>query len=73
MFTPCGVNVRGSMSLMICLGHIRAFKCSLQIFLSLIVICKNGQFWSNFALLSSFQLQFQRVKNRLGGQMSYQL
>ena len=52
--------------LMICREHIRASKDALQIFLWLMVLCNNWHFKSNFALLSSFWLWFQRIKNGFG-------
>ena len=57
---------------MICRGHIRASKGTFQFFEV------NGPmgkltFKSNFALLSSFQVKFERVVNGLGGQISHHL
>ena len=55
------------MSLMICRGHIRTSKGAFKIF----VIdgpMKKFMLKSNFSLLSSFWLQFQRVVNWLGPQ-----
>ena len=66
MFTPWMVNDRGLCQLMICREHIRASKDALQIFLWLMVLCNNWHFKSNFALLSSFWLWFQRIKNGFG-------
>ena len=59
------------MSMMICREHIRASKGTFQIFLWLTVL------WLidilvQFALLSSFQVKFERVVNGLGGQKSSQ-
>ena len=56
--------IRVHCQLMICRGHIRASKGALQVFLQLTVLCEN-------CTLFSFRLQFQRVINRLGGQISY--
>ena len=36
-----GVDDKGSMSLMICRGHIRASKGAFKIFLQLTVVCEN--------------------------------
>ena len=58
-----------SMSLMICIGRIRASKGTFQIFLWLTVDSKLT-FKSYFALWSSFQVKFERVVNGLGGQLS---
>ena len=57
--------------LMICRGHIRASKGIFQIFLWLTVLWQID-IWFNFALWSSFQLDFERVINGLGGQKSSQ-
>ena len=59
------------MSLMICRGHIRASKGTFQIFLWLTVLWQID-ILVNFALWSSFQLEFERVVNGLGGQKSSQ-
>ena len=59
------------MSSMICRGHIRASKDALQIFLGLMVLCKN---WcQNLILYFVFILRFKMVEDGLGGQISYQL
>ena len=55
--------------LVICRGHIRASKGTFQIFFCLTVL------WpidikSNFALWSSFKVEFERVVNGLGGHRS---
>ena len=56
---------------MICRGHIRASKGAFQFF-----VVKSSMrkltFKSNFAFLSSFQVNFEKVVNGLGGQKSYQ-
>ena len=57
--------------LMICRGHIRASKDTFQIFLWLTVPCQIDILF-NFALWSSFQVEFERVVNDLGGQKSSQ-
>ena len=65
------VDDRGLMSLMICRGHIRASKSAFHFF---VVNGSMGNLMakSNFALLSSFQIEFERVINGLGGQKLYQ-
>ena len=65
------VDDRGLMSLMICRGHIRASKSTFHFF---VVNGSMGNLMakSNFALLSSFQIEFERVINGLGGQKLYQ-
>ena len=58
--------------LMICTGNIRASKDALQTSMvdsSIVKLMPK----SNFSLLSSFWLQFERVINGLGGQKSYQM
>ena len=60
------VNDRGSMSLMICRGHIRASKGTFEIFFSLTVLWQID-IKSNFAFWSSFKVIFERVVNGLGG------
>ena len=62
----------GSMIGVICRGHIRASKGTFQIFCGWWFYGKLT-FKSNFALWSSFQVEFERVVNKLGGQISYQL
>ena len=57
--------------LMICRGHIRASKGTFQIFFCLTVLWQID-IKSNFALWSSFQVEFERVVNGLGGQKSSQ-
>ena len=59
------------MSLMICRGHIRASKGTFQIFLWLMVLWQIDILF-NFALWSSFQVEFEGVVNALGGQKSSQ-
>ena len=59
------------MSLMICRGHIRASKDTFQIFLWLTVLWQIDILF-NFALWSSFQVEFERVLNGLEGQKSSQ-
>ena len=49
------------MSLMICTGHIRASKGTFQFFVV-------DSSMANFALWSSFQVEFERVINGFGGQ-----
>ena len=61
------------MSLMICRGHIRTSEGSFQNFLQSMVLREKLTFKSNFALWSSFQVKFERVVNRLGGQKSSQM
>ena len=61
----------GSMSLMICRRHNRGSKGTFQIFLWLMVLCQID-ILVKFALWSSFQVKFERVINRLGGQKSSQ-
>ena len=55
--------------LMICRGHIRASKGTFQIFLWLMVLWQIDIYF-NFVLWSSFQVEFERVINGLGGQKS---
>ena len=55
---------------MICRGHIQHLRVHFKFFVA------NGfmgklTFKSNFALLSSFQVRFERVVNGLGGKISY--
>ena len=57
--------------LMICRGHIRASKGTFQIFLWLMVVWQID-ILVNFALLSSFQVEFERVVNEFGDQNSSQ-
>ena len=57
--------------LMICSGHIRACKGTFQIFFCLTVLWQID-IKSNFSLWSSFQVEFERVVNGLGGQKSSQ-
>ena len=57
--------------LIICRGHIRASKSTFQIFLWLTVLWQINILF-NFVLLSSFQVEFERVVNGLGGQKSSQ-
>ena len=54
------------MSLMICRRHIRAPKGAFQFYGEI-------EIYSNFALLSLFQVKFERVINGLEGQKSNQL
>ena len=61
------VNDRGSISLVVCRGHIRASKGTFKIFCGRWFYGKLT-FKSNFALWSSFQVEFERVINGLGGQ-----
>ena len=51
--------------LMICRRHIRASKSTFQFFLWLTVLLQIDIYF-NFALLSSFQIEFKRVVNGLG-------
>ena len=53
--------------LMICRGHIRASKDTFQMFLWVMVLWQID-ILVNFVLCSSFQVEFQRVLNGLGGQ-----
>ena len=64
------VNDRGTVSLMICRGKIRASKGAFKIFKADVSMTK---FTSNskISILSSLQVIFERVVNRLGGQKSY--
>ena len=64
------VNDRGTVSLMICRGKIRASKGVFQIFKADVSMTK---FTSNLkmSILSSLQVIFGRVVNGLGGQKSY--
>ena len=55
------------MSLMICRGHIRASNGTFQIFLWLTVLWQID-ILVQFALWSSFQVEFERVISGLGGQ-----
>ena len=57
------------MSLKSCRGHNRSSKGAFQIF---VVNGSKGKltFKSNFSLLSSFQVKFERVINGLGGQIA---
>ena len=57
--------------MMICRGHIRASKGTFQIFLWLTVLWQID-ILVQFALWSSFQVEFERVVNGLGGQKSSQ-
>ena len=54
--------------LMICRGNIRTSKDAFQIFFAIDNSIGKFMFKSNFALLSLFQLKFERVVNGLGGQ-----
>ena len=69
---PRMVDDRGSMSLMICRGHIRACRGTFQIFFCMTVLWQID-IKSNFALWSSFKVTFERVVNGLGGQNCSQL
>ena len=66
-----GLMIGVQCQLMICRGHIRASKGTFQIFCG-------SQFYGkltfkfNFALWSSFQVEFETVVNGLGGQKSSQ-
>ena len=64
------VNDSSTVSLMICRGKIRASKGAFQIIKADVSMTK---FTSNpkFSILSSLQVTFERVVNRLGGQKSY--
>ena len=57
--------------LMICRGHIRASKDTFQIFLWLTVLWQID-ILVKFCTFSSFQVEFERVVNGLGGQKSSQ-
>ena len=63
VFTPWRVNDRGSVSLGICRGHIRASKGAFQNFSAVDSSMVKLTSKSNFSLLCSFQVQFERVVN----------
>ena len=66
------VNDRGSMSLMIGRGQIRASRGTFEIFFCLTVLWQID-IKSNFALWSSFKVTFERVVKGLGGQNCFLL
>ena len=65
------VDDRGLMSWMICRRHMRASKSALHFFVGN-GFMGNLMAKSNFVFLSSFQIEFERVINGLGGQKLYQ-
>ena len=65
-----GSIIRVQCQLMICRGHIRASKGIFQIFFVVDGSMAKLTFYFNFALWSSFQVEFERVVNGLGGQKS---
>ena len=67
-----GLMIGVQCQLMICRGHIRASKGTFQIFLWGTRFYGKLTFSFNFALWSSFQVEFERVVNGLGGQKSCQ-
>ena len=67
-----GLMIGVQYQLMICRGHIRASKGTFQIFFVVDGSMAKLIFSFNFALWSSFQVEFERVVNGLGGQKSSQ-
>ena len=67
-----GLMIGVQCQLMICRGHIRAFKGTFQIFFVVDGFYGKLTFSFNFVLWSSFQVEFERVVNGLGGQKSSQ-